>query len=341
MGGHFQCANCDFVCKWANELYSHVTRQHPKVPFHCPSCHRQTFADGAEADFECHYKACYRRKEKEERRAKRPRDGHRHDKKRPHQCELCGKTFAARTTFIEHKNWHKGLKPIKCPDCDFATCFSTSMYTHSKIHLRERGLERMNGTDIPLVHTCHLCGNRYNQANQLRTHVKRVHEGVVERRECKVCGAVFANRQNLRRHTAREHPKDPTLKCSICGHVCADRYAFNLHQRVHREPDFMCRFCGKAVKSKQTLQAHERSHTGENPYACDLCDYSCKSSSVLNRHKQAKHNLLPGPPRAPRNNRTIINASQHHAPLSADPVSTMEVVDVMGLATPAPMATSM
>ncbi len=96
---------------------------------------------------------------------------------------------------------------------------------------------------------------------------------------------------------ARVHPQDPSLQCKTCGHVSADRYAFQLHQRVHREPDFMCRFCGKAVKSKQTLQAHERSHTGENPYKCDACDYACKSSSVLNRHKQAKHNLQPGPPK--------------------------------------------
>ncbi len=40
--------------------------------------------------------------------------------------------------------------------------------------------------------------SRYNQATQLRTHIRRVHEGVVEHRECKICGAVFGNRQNLR-----------------------------------------------------------------------------------------------------------------------------------------------
>ncbi len=240
----------------------------------------------------------FRARERESRREKRLNAAPNPNKKKPHQCEQCGKTFAARTTFEEHKNWHKGLKPIKCPECDFTTCFSTSLYTHSKIHMRERGMEKMaTNSEIPLVHTCHLCGNRYNQANQLRTHIKRIHEGLVEHRECTTCGAVFTNRQNLRRHIARAHPKDPSLQCKTCGHVCADRYAFQLHQRVHREPDFMCRFCGKAVKSKQTLQAHERSHTGENPYKCDQCEYACKSSSVLNRHKQAKHNLQPGPPK--------------------------------------------
>ncbi len=252
----------------------------------------------SEQEYVAHYVKCNKMRERLIRKERRSSQGPT-TKKKPHQCEECGKTFAARTTFQEHKNWHKGIKPIKCPDCDFETCFSTSLYTHSKIHMRERGLEKMNN-EILLVFTCELCGNRYNQANQLRTHIKRKHEGVVEERECNICGQVFTNRQNLRRHQARTHPKDPSLQCKICGHVCADRYAFNLHTRVHREPDFMCRFCGKAVKSKQTLQAHERSHTGENPYICDQCDYACKSSSVLNRHKQAKHNMQPGPPRASR-----------------------------------------
>ena len=61
---------------------------------------------------------------------------------------------------MEHKNWHKGIKHIKCPDCDFRTCFSTSLYTHAKIHMRERGMQKMeNNEEIPLVYTCEVNSN--------------------------------------------------------------------------------------------------------------------------------------------------------------------------------------
>ncbi len=106
--------------------------------------------------------SCCRARERESRRDRRTGQPPNPNKKKPHQCDECGKTFAARTTFEEHKNWHKGLKPIKCPECDFATCFSTSLYTHSKIHMRQRGMDKMaTNSEIPLVHICEICGNRY------------------------------------------------------------------------------------------------------------------------------------------------------------------------------------
>ncbi len=102
-----------------------------------------------------------RSKDRDSRKEKRLSQPANPNKKKPHQCDVCGKTFAARTTFEEHKNWHKGLKPIKCPECDFSTCFSTSLYTHRKIHMRERGLATMeSNSGIPLVHTCEICGNK-------------------------------------------------------------------------------------------------------------------------------------------------------------------------------------
>ena len=45
-----------------------------------------------------------------------------------------------------------------------------------------------------------------------------------------------------------------------------------------------CKYCGKVFKNTSNLTVHIRSHTGEKPYRCEKCDYSCAQSSKLTRH---------------------------------------------------------
>ena len=47
-----------------------------------------------------------------------------------------------------------------------------------------------------------------------------------------------------------------------------------------------CQYCGKLFKNTSNLTVHIRSHTGEKPYKCDKCEYSCAQSSKLTRHKR-------------------------------------------------------
>ena len=51
-----------------------------------------------------------------------------------------------------------------------------------------------------------------------------------------------------------------------------------------RSKNDTCKFCGKVFKNTSNLTVHIRSHTGEKPYRCDKCDYSCAQSSKLTRH---------------------------------------------------------
>ena len=52
---------------------------------------------------------------------------------------------------------------------------------------------------------------------------------------------------------------------------------------LHRRND-TCKYCGKVFKNTSNLTVHIRSHTGEKPYKCDKCEYSCAQSSKLTRH---------------------------------------------------------
>ena len=52
-----------------------------------------------------------------------------------------------------------------------------------------------------------------------------------------------------------------------------------------------CEFCGKVFKNCSNLTVHRRSHTGEKPYKCQLCSYSCAQSSKLTRHMKTHGRL--------------------------------------------------
>nr|CAD7194438.1 unnamed protein product [Timema douglasi] len=54
---------------------------------------------------------------------------------------------------------------------------------------------------------------------------------------------------------------------------------------------FVCGFdnCTSAFKTSSDLKRHQRMHTGEKPFACELCDYKCAIKSNLTVHIRLNH----------------------------------------------------
>ena len=54
-----------------------------------------------------------------------------------------------------------------------------------------------------------------------------------------------------------------------------------------------CRFCGKMFTTRSILRVHERGHTGEKPFACELCEFRATSVKRVTAHKKRQHENRP------------------------------------------------
>ena len=53
--------------------------------------------------------------------------------------------------------------------------------------------------------------------------------------------------------------------------------------------EFGCPFCTQISKRRDVMRKHILTHTGEKPYACNLCSYRSSQKSNLNGHIQRNH----------------------------------------------------
>ena len=81
----------------------------------------------------------------------------------------------------------------------------------------------------------------------------------------------------------RNHPKDRSYKCQVCGKSKRSMESLNEHHRRNHDPQ-MCGVCGKMFDLATTLSHHMYSHYTSKHY-CDKCDFHCFFKSELEAHK--------------------------------------------------------
>ena len=104
-----------------------------------------------------------------------------------------------------------------------------------------------------------------------------------------------------------------TYQCPDCPKAFTVSSHLTVHiRRAHTgEKPYACDACEYSCASSGTLDQHKRTHTGEKPYACDACEYSCASSSHLTVHMrihtgEKPHKVMHGPNMWPRHQSTCI-----------------------------------
>lgn len=233
-----------------------------------------------------------------------------HTGERPHLCDVCGRKFARQHQLSRHKVLvHAGrgggeaalppAAPFACHVCGKRVKTEALLAAHARVHAADR------------PHRCGVCLRSFQRATCLKQHHVRVHLRVRDepcapaaaRREprsdalvCPLCGKAFRFRSLLASH-ALVHSGARPFSCDLCSRSFRrishlKRHRAVVHANGERPPkSFICHFCGKDKKCRSQLARHVIIHTGERPFACDLCPARFNRSGNLKQHRKRMHGL--------------------------------------------------
>ena len=92
-------------------------------------------------------------------------------------------------------------------------------------------------------------------------------------------------------HQLKYHARDDekNFLCQFCDEKFASNQLRNKHQNLAHTKRFSCDQCDMVFSEKSRLQVHYRIHSGERPYVCEDCGFSCTQKDNLRIHKEFKH----------------------------------------------------
>ncbi|XP_054479132.1 zinc finger protein 497-like [Anoplopoma fimbria] len=235
-----------------------------------------------------------------------------HTGERPHLCDVCGRKFGRqyqlkRHKILVHANQSDGEEnpppssPFACAVCGKRLKSEALLSAHSRIHSGDK------------PHRCGVCLRGFQRATCLKQHHLRVHLRVkvneasraarrrrgaapVKAFPCLICCKVFRFKSLLASHSLI-HSDNRPYGCDFCSRSFRrlshlKRHREVVHANGARPPQtFVCHICGKDKKCRSQLARHVIIHTGERPFACDLCAAGFNRRGNLQQHRKRMHGV--------------------------------------------------
>ena len=110
---------------------------------------------------------------------------------------------------------------------------------------------------------------------------------------CDICNKSYANIYILKTHIKAIHEKVINYKCMYgCDKEFKSQYRLYVHHLSHEGiKPFKCNICFRDFFEKGTLKTHKKTHLNQNLFNCTLCDFKCAKINGLVVHFRKTHKL--------------------------------------------------
>ncbi|XP_077410001.1 zinc finger Y-chromosomal protein 1-like [Vanacampus margaritifer] len=226
-----------------------------------------------------------------------------HTDERPHLCDVCGRKFCRsyqleRHKLLVHPDGASAAEDedgsLQCHVCGKRLKTEALLAAHSRVHSADKPFR------------CSLCLRRFTSHACMKRHQARAHlkeaaprsasPRVANSFRCSTCGKEFKFRSLLSNHET-VHSDERPHACDFCprrfrrlSHLKRHRHVVH-HDGTRQPENFICHICGKDKKCRSQLDRHVIIHTGERPFACDLCTARFNRQGNLQQHRKRMHGI--------------------------------------------------
>uniref|UniRef100_A0A8B9RAF6 Zinc finger and AT hook domain containing n=1 Tax=Astyanax mexicanus TaxID=7994 RepID=A0A8B9RAF6_ASTMX len=178
-------------------------------------------------------------------------------------------SFANSYIYICSAHDLKGVKPFKCPICDYASRSKSNLKAHMNRHNTEK------------THLCDLCGKKFKSKCTLKSH-KLMHSADGKQFKCTECDFTAAQKPHLLRHM-EQHASFKPFRCAHCHYSCNIPGSLKRHYNKKHPGEQYCN-AGPGTASSETVME-------QGGVKCPVCNYVYGTKWEMNRHLKSKHGL--------------------------------------------------
>ena len=207
-------------------------------------------------------------------------------------CEKCNYRTQLKWNLANHVKIHSAEKPFACEvrGCDFRT----RLVWNLTMHTRRRHDPIQARHQLPCKFPA--CVYKTTEEYILKRHEETHNPNRNPKFVCSLCPNGYHGRQSLKNHIAAKHTGEQCYSCTLCKFSSRLPAAFKRHMETAHASDpirqkYKCSLCSYSSSFKQAVIKHANTHSGDKPFACDVCSHKAKTKSDLNSHVKRMHEI--------------------------------------------------